>query len=263
MEWETVILKSQDGVSTVQMNRPNQYNALNLKLGDDLIEAFEYCIRDNSVRAVVLTGAGKAFCSGGDLSMASESASTSPSEPYRQLTKRLNRIVTEIRSIKKPVIAAINGAVGGAGLSIAAACDLRIASSGAKFRQAYTNVGLVPDGGWTLIVPLLIGFGRASELVFLEPVFDARKALEMGLVNQVVEPENLENSAQQMAQRLAGGATRSFALAKGLLNNSLLTLLDRQLELERQAIIRAAETQDYQEGLAAFFEKRAPHFRGV
>lgn len=263
MEWETVTLNLQDGVASVVMNRPEQYNALNVKLGDDLIQALEVCIKSDEVRAVVLTGSGKAFCSGGDLSMAKEFAGTEPSDPYRQLTKRLNRIVTDIRRLEKPVIAAINGAVGGAGLSIAAACDLRIASSNAKFRQAYTNVGLVPDGAWTLMVPLLIGFGRACELVFLDPVFDAQKALEMGLVNKVVEREELKNAAGQTAQKLAAGSIRSFALAKGLLNNSLLTLLERQLELERQAIIEAAETKDYLEGLAAFFEKRAPQFKGI
>lgn len=263
MEWETVILRLQDGVATIIMNRPEQYNALNFKLGDDLIEALEVCIKNDDVRAVVLTGSGKAFCSGGDLSMAREFAAHDPSDPYRQLTKRLNRIVTDIRRLEKPVIAAINGAVGGAGLSIAAACDLRVASSKAKFRQAYTNVGLVPDGAWTLMVPLLIGFGRASDLVFLDPVFDAPKALEMGLVNKVAEPEELDNSAGQLAQKLAAGATRSFAMAKNLLNNSLLSLLERQLELERQAIMEAAKTGDYQEGLASFFEKREPKFNGI
>lgn len=262
MEWETVILKVEDGVSTVVMNRPDQFNALDLKLGDDLIGALEACAKTEGVGAVVLTGAGKAFCSGGDLGMARQYLGTDPSEPYRQLTKRLNRIVTEIRSLDRPVVAAINGSVGGAGLSIAAACDLRIASSGARFRQAYTNVGLVPDGAWTLMVPLIIGFGRACELMFLDPVFDAKKALEVGLVNQVAEPGELEGAALQMARRLAGGPGKSFALAKSLLNSSLLALLERQMELERRAIIEAALTSDYREGLAAFFEKRPPRFGG-
>lgn len=263
MEWETVILSVQNGVATVVMNRPDQYNALNFKMGDDLVEALEFCAKNREIRAVVLTGAGKSFCSGGDLSAARDLGVEDPSEPYRQLTKRLNRIISDIRRLEKPVVAAINGAVGGAGISIAVACDFRIASSAAKFRQAYTNVGLVPDGGWTLMVPLLIGFGRASELVFLDPVFDAAKALEMGLVNQVTDPGDLQETAGRVAGKLASGATRSFAMAKGLLNNSLLTLLDRQMELERQAIIEAAGTGDYREGLAAFFEKRAPQFKGV
>lgn len=192
-----------------------------------------------------------------------ELGAADPGEPFRQLTKRLNRIISDIRQLDKPVVAAINGAVGGAGLSVAAACDLRIASSTAKFRQAYTNAGLVPDGGFTLLVPLLIGYGRASELIFLDPVFDAARALEMGLVNQVTEPGELQEAAGRVAGKLAAGATRSFALAKKLLNSSLLTLLDRQLELERQSLIQAAGTGDYREGLAAFFEKRPPRFKGV
>lgn len=139
---------------------------------------------------------------------------------------------------------------------------MRIASAKAKFRQAYTSVGLVPDGAWTLIVPLLIGFGRASELIFLDPVFDAKKALELGLVNRVVEESEFENAVHESALKLAAGPTRSFALAKELLNNALLTLLERQLELERQGIVAAAGSQDYLEGTEAFFAKRAPIFTG-
>ncbi|MFZ5646894.1 MAG: enoyl-CoA hydratase/isomerase family protein [Bacillota bacterium] len=263
MEWETVDFKLQGSVATVTMNRPDHYNALNLKMGDDLCEALETCIKRQDVRAVVLTGSGKAFCSGGDLRAAREQASSEPSEPYRQLTKRLNRIIISIRHMEKPVIAAVNGAAGGAGFSIAVACDLRIASSGAKFRQAYTSVGLVPDGGWTLFVPLLAGFGQASELVLLDPVIDAAKALKMGLVNEVVEPEGLEKAAQQTAVKLASGPTRSFAIAKSLLNSSLLNMLERQLELERDGIIKAAGTADYLEGLESFFGKRMPGFKGM
>lgn len=181
----------------------------------------------------------------------------------RQLTKRLNRIIISIRRLDKPVIAGINGAVGGAGFSIAIACDLKIASSAARFRQAYTSVGLVPDGAWTLMAPLLAGFGRASEMVFLDPVIDASKALEFGLVNKVVNPEDLTNEVRQTAAKLAAGPTRSFAIAKNLLNDSLLHILERQLELEREGIIRAAATGDYGEGVESFFGKRTPGFKGV
>lgn len=262
MKWETVLVKREGSIATVVMNRPESFNAFDFSLGDDLVGAFEVCMKDNDIRVVVLTGAGKAFNSGGDLKAAGEFIATDPSEPFRQLTKRLNRLITDIRRCSKPVIAAINGSVGGAGISIAAACDLRIASAKAKFRQAYTSAGLVPDGAWTLIVPLLIGFGRASELIFLDPVFDARKALELGLVNKVVEESEFENTVNQWALKLAAGPTRSFALAKELLNNALLTFLERQLELERQGIVAAAGSQDYLEGSEAFFAKRLPVFTG-
>ena len=262
MDLKTVTLKSYNSIAFITLNRPENFNALDFQLGDDLISALEICQKDSTSRVVIITGAGKAFCSGGDLKMAKEYANLEPSEPYRQLTKKLNRIITDIRLLNKPVIAAINGSVGGAGLSIAAACDLRIASINAKFRQAYTNIGLVPDGAWTLLVPSLIGFGKANELLYLDPVFDAKKALEIGLVNNIVEPECLEEFAIQMAEKIAKGPTRSFVIIKNLVNNSLFTFLERQLELERQGIINAAETADYIEGINAFFDKRVPQFTG-
>lgn len=262
MDLKTVILKFNNGIALITLNRPENFNALDSQLGDGLILALETCQKNLDCKAVVITGAGKSFCSGGDLKMAKQYSNTEPAEPYRQLTKRLNRIITDIRLLNKPVIAAINGSVGGGGLSIAVACDLRIASTTAKFRQAYTNIGLVPDGGWLLLVPLLIGFGKANELLYLDPVFDAKKALEMGLINHLAEPENLEKYAIEIAEKIAKGPTRSFAMIKNLVNNSMLTFLERQLELERQGIINAAETADYIEGINAFFEKRPPHFTG-
>lgn len=261
-DWKTVILQVQDGVATITLNRPAQFNALDTQMGEECGAALEHCRENGAVRAVVLTGAGKAFCSGGDLKMFREQGGNDPAEPFRRLVKHLNRLIIAIRRLEKPVVASINGAVGGAGISIAAACDLRIASAGAKFRQAYTSAGLTPDGGWTLLVPLITGLGRASELLFLDPVFDSQKALEMGLVNRVVEPGELESSTSEWARKLASGPTRSFAIIKNLLNNSLLALLERQLELESQGIAEAAGTRDYLEGLAAFLEKRAPVFKG-
>ena len=261
MKWETVIFDMVEKVAVITLNRPNQFNALNFQLGDDLVAALEECRKNVQIRSVILKGAGKAFCSGGDLSAAKEYVDTDPPDIYRQLTKRLNRIIVDLRRLKKPVIAAINGAAGGAGFSIAIACDLKIASSTAKFRQAYTNVGLVPDGGWFLFVPLLIGLGKTSELLFLDPVIDAEQALAMGLVNKVVEPGELDTAAMEWARKLAAGPA-SFAIGKQLLNESLLMLLERQIELERQGIMEAAGTSDYLEGLKAFFEKRDPVFQG-
>ncbi|NPV93022.1 MAG: enoyl-CoA hydratase/isomerase family protein [Firmicutes bacterium] len=261
MEWETVRLENIEKVAVITLNRPAQLNALNLQLGDDLVASLEESRKNKKVRSVILKGAGKAFCSGGDLVMGKELIDIDPPDPYRQLTKRLNRIIIEIRQLEKPVIAAINGAAGGAGFSIAMACDLKIAANVAKFKQAYTSIGLVPDGGWTLFVPLLTGFGNTNELLFLDPVIDAEKALAMGLINKVVEPDKLDSAALEWAERLAAGPY-SFAIAKKLLNESLLTVLERQIELERQGVVKSAETSDYQEGLRAFFEKRSPVFVG-
>lgn len=262
MEWETVILDIRENVGVITLNRPQQYNALNFKLGEDLIAALEECRSISQIKSVILRGAGKAFCSGGDLAMAREYIDIDPPDPYRQLTKRYNRIINDIRRIEKPVIAAINGAVGGGGYSLALACDLKIASRTAKFRQAYTSSGLVPDGGWFLFTPLMAGFSRTNELLYLDPVIDAEQALAIGLVNKVVEPEELDDTALEWANRIANGPCAAYAIAKNLLNESLLIMLERQLELERQGIIKSAQTRDYREGLNAFFEKRSPVFIG-
>ena len=262
MEWKTVVFDIKQNVGIITMNRPAQLNALNFGLCEDLIAALEACRNNSKIRSVILTGAGKAFCSGGDLLMAKEFINIDPPDPYRQLTKRYNRIIEDIRRIEKPVIAAVNGAVGGGGYSLALACDLIIASKTAKFRQAYTSSGLVPDGGWFLFAPLLVGFRKTNELLFLDPVINAEQALAIGLINKVVEPEELDAIAFEWASKIADGPSAAYAIAKNLLNESMLTMLERQLELERQGIIKAARTKDYIEGLSAFFEKRSPIFVG-
>lgn len=260
MELQYAILRKADGIATISLNRPKEYNAVNFDLFNDLIKAFEICHADKDVKAVIVTGKGKAFCSGGDVAMFKSSPDTS--ETLRQLTKLLSVVITEIRYIPKPVIAMINGVAAGVGISIAAACDLRICASSAQFRQAYTSIGLVPDGAWTLLVPQLIGFGRATELMLLDPLFDATEALEYGLVNRVVEEAELEQVTRDIAAKITQGPSISFAIAKDNLNNAFLGLLERQLELERRGLIWAGSTADVQEGLTAFFERRKPRFQG-
>jgi 2-(1,2-epoxy-1,2-dihydrophenyl)acetyl-CoA isomerase len=156
----------------------------------------------------------------------------------------------------------INGTAAGAGVSIAAACDLRICASSVKFRQAYTAIGLIPDGAWTLMVPLLIGFGKASELVYMDPVFDAREALQMGLVNKVVDDSELEKTTMDIALKLASGPTISYSIVKENLNNAFFGLLERQLELERRGMIWVGKTSDAKEGISSFIGKRKPNFKG-
>jgi 2-(1,2-epoxy-1,2-dihydrophenyl)acetyl-CoA isomerase len=147
-------------------------------------------------------------------------------------------------------------------VSIAAACDLRICASSAKFRQAYTSIGLIPDGAWTLLVPLLIGFSKASELVYMDPVFDAKEALQMGLVNKVVDDGELEKTTMDIALKLASGPTVSYSIVKENFNNAFFGLLERQLELERRGMIWVGKTADAKEGIAAFIGKRKPTFKG-
>ncbi len=260
--FQNLLFQKEENVTTITLNRPKSLNALDSDHLAELVHALEMVADDDETRAVVITGSGRAFCSGGDLAAFRESMDRDPADPLRQVIKLLNVAIINIRNMPKPVIAAINGATGGGGLSLAAACDLRICASSAKFRQAYTSVALVPDGAWGLLLPLLVGFGKASELIFLDPVFDAREALDWGFVNLVVADELLEAETKKLAARMAAGPTKAFAIAKDNLNHSMMDLLERQLERERAGMVQAGKTRDYREGSAAFFEKRKPRFEG-
>jgi len=260
MTYDHVILEKEDRAVFLRMNRPEAFNAAHIGLFEDLVRALETCAVDDEVKVVVLTGEGKAFCAGGDVAMFH--SFDDPGEGIRQLTKRLHFVISGIRRIPKPVIAMINGTAAGAGISLAAACDLRVSAKSAKFRQAYTSIGLTPDGAWNLIVPLLIGLGKAAELAYLDPIFGAQEALAMGFVNQVAEDGELEETTRRIALKMAGSATCSFAIVKENFNEALLGLLERQLERERGGIIQAGKTADAREGIAAFIEKRPAMFIG-
>jgi 2-(1,2-epoxy-1,2-dihydrophenyl)acetyl-CoA isomerase len=260
MKYDNLIFEKADQVAILKLNRPEVFNAGDIGLFEDVIKVLEVCTVDEEIRVIILTGEGRAFCAGGDVAMFN--SSPDPGEAIRQLTKRFHFLISGIRRIPKPVIAMINGTAAGGGISIAAACDLRICASSAKFRQAYTSNGLAPDGAWTLLLPLLIGFGKASELAYLDPVFDAKEALAMGLVNKVVEDGELEHTTRQIALKLARGATLSYAIVKENFNEALFGLLERLLESERGGIIRAGKTKDAREGIAAFLERRQPSFTG-
>jgi 2-(1,2-epoxy-1,2-dihydrophenyl)acetyl-CoA isomerase len=260
MKFDKLIFEKMDWVAVLRFNRPAAFNAVDIGLFEDIIKALEVCTVDEDIKVIVITGEGKAFCAGGDIAMFN--SFPDPSEAIQQLTKRLYFAISGIRRIPKPVIAMINGTAAGVGISLAAACDLRICASSVKFKQAYTSIGLVPDGAWSLLVPLLIGFSRASELAYLDPVFDAKEALAMGLVNKVVEDGELEQTTRQIAFQLSRGAMLSYAIVKENFNHSLLGLLERMLELERGGIIRAGKTKDAREGISAFIEKRHPCFKG-
>lgn len=260
MQFENIILEKQDQVATIRMNRPKELNALNFGLFADIVKALELCADDGDTKAVILTGTGKAFSSGGDVVLFKDSEDRG--DTLRQLTKLLSPVISYIRRIPKPVIAMINGVTAGAGVSLAVACDLRISAASAKFRQAYTSVGLVPDGAWSLLVSSLVGFGKASELIFLDPIFGADQALEYGLVNRVVADDELEDVTRDIALRLANGPSVAFAIAKDNLNTALFGLLDRQLERERMGMVRVGRTFDSGEGVSAILEKRKPQFKG-
>ena len=261
MSYKAIVLAKEDGVATLTLNRPTSFNALNFEMAKELVGAIESCTKNGQIKVLVITGAGKAFCSGGDLKAVKGWAGDNLGDFFRQLTKSLDRAILDIRMIPKPVIASINGPAAGAGFSLALACDLRIASDKAIFRQAFTSVALVPDCGWTFHLPKMLGLGKASELVFLDKALTAGEAERLGLVNQVVPEAKLKEATLEVAKRLVRGPSYAFARAKTLLNRAWTSSLESQLENERQEIASSAETADFREALSAFFEKRKPKIR--
>ncbi len=247
------------GILEICLNTPQNLNALNLELGDELLALLEEARNDTTVKAVIFSGAGRAFCAGGDLQFVLNWKG-SKREAFGLLTHRLNRIVMDLRTMPKPAIAAVNGVASGAGFSLAMACDLRVASTKAMFKQAYTSVGLVPDGGWTVSVARQVGAAKASELLLLDPVITAEEALNWGLVNYVVSPDSLMEKARELAEIVLSKSLQAFARSKELVNRSLWTGFTEQLELERNGIMAAGESSDFAEGVRAFMEKREPRF---
>lgn len=262
MSYKTITLEKEDGVATITINRPASFNALDFEMGKELVDAIEKCTKNVQIKVLIITGAGKAFCAGGDLKAVKEWAGENLGDFFRQLTKFLDRVILDIRMMPKPVIASVNGPAAGAGFSLALACDLRIASDRAIFRQAFTSIGLVPDCGWTFHLPQLVGLGKASELIFLDKVLTAGEAEKLGLVSQVVPQAELKEFTLEVAKQLARGPSLAFARAKALLNRVWTSSLESQLENERQGIASSGETEDFREALSAFFEKRKPKFQG-
>jgi len=264
MASQSVLLNMRGSVATIALNRPEILNAIDLSMAEALVRAIQSCADEDEVGAVIVTGTGRGFCAGGDMKAAWAHIQDggNVSDFFRDLTIRLHRAITDLRMLRKPVIAAVNGVTGGAGISLAAACDLRLAAESAKFKQAYTSIGLVPDGGWTAIVSQILGPANATKLLLMDPLLDAKQALALGLVHEIIQDDNLLERTRQVAAKLAGGPTTAFGRAKALLNAALLPMLETQLERERQCIIAQCGTADFLEGLHAFVEKRGPRFRG-
>ncbi len=255
-----VLLRAEaDGVATLTLNRPRQLNALDDALKEALADAIRDVGRDGSVRVVVLTGAGRAFCAGQDLG---ETAARGTPAFERVLRSAYHPIVLGLRRLERPVIAAVNGVAAGAGASIAMAADIRIASSEASFIMAFGRVGLVPDSGATWFLPRLVGPARAAELAFTGDAVGAEEAERIGLVNRVVPAERLVDETRELAARLASAAPRALAWTKRALNRSLETGLADALEYEASLQGLAGRTADHAEGARAFAEKRPPRFRG-
>src|SRR5712691_189473 len=263
MSYETIQLEMLGAVSVITLNRPDSLNALSVSMVQDF-RAVICEVRGQNARAVVLTGAGRAFCAGGDLRGMQEIADREGrveaffDEPLRQL----NECVLSIRRIPVPFIAAVNGAASGGGCNLALACDLVIAGESARFNQAFIKIGLVPDCGGSFILPRLIGWKRATELMMTGDVVAAPEALAMGMINAVVPDAELMAQAMARAERLAQAPTAAIGRIKKLLEASATNNYANQLELERKLQIQSGLTQDFKEGVGAFLEKRAAKFVG-
>lgn len=262
LEYHNVLYSIEEGIATITLNRPNVLNAVNNQMSEELQAALKRANEDTNVRVIVLTGAGRGFCAGEDLSELLEERKSGNVDLRKRLVWKYNPIVTQIWNSTKPTVCSINGVAAGAGASFALACDIKIASEKASFVMAFTRVGLVPDSGMSFLLPRLIGYTRAIEAIYLADTIDAKKAEALGLVNRVVPHEELEAQTKELAKRLATGPTKAFALAKRALIFGLSHTLEETLEYESLTQGVAAKTQDHIEGVSAFIEKRKPNFTG-
>jgi 2-(1,2-epoxy-1,2-dihydrophenyl)acetyl-CoA isomerase len=263
MSYKCLLYEVKDGIATLTMNRPERLNALGDTLRDDLQEAVTRAAEDSDVRVLILTGAGRGFCSGGDVKAMNERRESRAERPIMdKVAPTRDQTVQALRDAPKPVIAAVNGAAAGAGMNIALCCDIRLASTAAKFAQAFVRRGLHPDWGGTYFLPRIVGTAKACELIFTGEVIDAQEALRLGIVSAVHPPEELMPAALALARKIADGPPIAIRLAKRAIYHSLECDLRQALEFETYAQNICYETEDAAEGIRAFVEKRPPAFRG-
>ena len=246
-------------VMKITLNRPDKFNSFNREMALQMQDALDKAAADKTIRAVYITGEGKAFCAGQDLSEAMDSNGPGIERIVRE---HYNPIITKIRSIEKPVVCAVNGVAAGAGANIALACDVLVAGISVSFIQAFSKIGLIPDSGGTFFLPRLVGFGKASALIMLGDKVSAMDAERMGMIYKVCDDENLQRDAFAIAKTLGDMPTKGIALTKRLLNQSMNNTLQDQLNYEADMQVHAAGTYDYTEGVNAFLEKRKAVFKG-
>ncbi|WP_026961323.1 enoyl-CoA hydratase-related protein [Alicyclobacillus herbarius] len=258
--YETIRYQVEDGVARITLNRPEVMNAINQQMGEELYDALKQVDADLNVRALVLTGEGRGFCSGQDLSEGA--AIQSGAALGDTVRERYNLLITRLHGLRVPSLAAISGTAAGAGFSLALACDLRFAAVNAKFTLAFNKIGLVPDSGASYFLPRLVGIGRALELAWTGEVISAETAYSLGIVNHVYEPEKLLEESMAFARHLAEGPTVAYRLTKQALFANASATLPEALEREAELQNEAGHTDDFREGVQAFLEKRRPQYRG-
>jgi len=264
MNYESIQLKKKKAVATIVLYRPEHLNALNVVMCKELLDAIKQCELDETIRVVVLTGTGKAFCSGGDLqymrSFITTGLSDSLDRMMEELVTAVNQVLLAIRKLRKPVIAALNGFCSGGGAGLAQACDILIAAESAKLHVPNVRIGLVPDGGNSFFLVQKIGRHKATELYLTGEPLDAHEAYRLGLLRQVVPDEELIPETERLAEKLSNGPRHAIGLAKSVIDMAAHNNLETQLEVEKEAVITCSGTREFKEGIAAFFEKRDPDF---
>jgi len=256
----SILIEIKNNVAFITLNRPEVFNSFNREMALRFQDQLDFCKDNKEVRAIVITGSGKAFCAGQDLK---EVTSPELNPGFQKiLEEHYNPIVSRIRNIKKPIIAAVNGVAAGAGANIALACDIIVASENASFIQAFSKIGLIPDSGGTYFLPRLIGFQKASALMMLGDKVSADEAERIGMVYKVIPSGEFEEETKNLAFKTAQMPTQALGFIKELLNYSMSNSLKEQLELESKLQIKSAHSNDYNEGVSAFVEKRKPNFKG-
>jgi 2-(1,2-epoxy-1,2-dihydrophenyl)acetyl-CoA isomerase len=258
----SVLISLEAGVQTITLNRPEKLNAFTPEMHKELRRALEQALDDRAIRAVLLTGAGRAFSSGQDLAERNAAPGAAPIDLSVSIGSYYNPLVRRMRELPKPIVCAVNGVAAGAGANIALACDLVLAARSASFVQSFARLGLVPDSGGTYFLPRLAGSARAMGLALLGEPLSAEDAERWGLIWKVFDDERLMPEASALARRLASGPTKGYGLVKRALHASASNSLDAQLDLERDLQREAGFSEDYREGVAAFMQKRAPQFKG-
>jgi enoyl-CoA hydratase/carnithine racemase len=263
MTYECLLYEVKDGIAILTLNRPDRLNALGGTLREDLHDAITRASADSDVRVMILTGAGKGFCAGGDVKAMNENRESGRDQPLLdKIAPSRDRTLLAMRDAPQPIIAAVNGAAAGAGMNLALGCDIRIGSTAANFSQAFVKRGLHPDWGGTYFLPRVVGVAKAAELIFTGDVIDAAEALRLGVISRVVAPEELMPAAQELARKIAAGPPIAIRLAKRALYHNAECDLRQALEFETFAQNICRETDDAAEGIRAFVEKRLASFRG-
>ena len=261
MKFESILISREGPLAVLQFNRPEQYNALDLQMSVELLEGLLEIKNDPGVRALLITGSGKSFHSGGDIKFFNSELDNAP-KAIDRLVIGFHNFISQLVRLPIPVVAAVNGPAAGAGFSIAMACDLVLAHQDAVFTMAYTRIGASPDGGSTFFLPRLLGLKRAMELTLTNRVLSAQEAYDWGIVNRVIGDEKFMDQAREFTMELANGPTAAFGRAKSLLNHSLNHDLEIQLEHEAREIVASAATSDFRENVKAFVQKRKNIYQG-